>query len=396
MKISQRTAGVVAIAAVAVLGLSACSGGSGTGSDGQEFDGELTVGVLLPLTGGQSLLATQMQDATEDLVAQVNADGGIGGAELVIRVYDDKGSPDEAAKLAQRAISVDGVVALAGSQGSASSLAVKEVAERNEVVYVAPAVASPLFTEENAFSFRFNPTSGDLGKVPSGVATALGLASVSVLYDSGAVGQSLSDNFIANLEEAGIELAGPAISYPLDGTDMSSAVASIKAQSPDGIVIGGSSGADSGLILKTLVEQGIELPVIGIGQLGYPDSISVGGSAYDDLSTYFNNNVDGEKAEYAEFAEAFEEAHGAAPQEAVAQMHDAVLTLINGLTETEGEGGKALAEAIEGLDPFVGVAAREGYDIDFGADDHDAWEGAFLAIYEVRDGALVKSDIQLD
>jgi len=40
-------------------------------------------------------------------VKTINAEGGAGGRQLSLKVYDDKLTADESAKIAQRAITVD-------------------------------------------------------------------------------------------------------------------------------------------------------------------------------------------------------------------------------------------------------------------------------------------------
>lgn len=400
MKTKRNVIAAAALSVTLIAALAGCSGASPSGDDGQEFDGELKVGVLLPLTGGQSLVASLMQNAVEDFVADVNADGGVAGKKLTYEIYDEKNSPDEAARLTQRAISVDGVVAVTGAMGSGVSLSIKEVAERNQTVYVAPAVASPLFEEDATYSFRFNATANDLALRSGGIARELGVKSVSVLYDDGAVGQALADGIVNLLPESGVELAGPQISYPLDGNDMASAITTAKRQNPDAVIIAGSSGADAGLLLKTMVEQGLEVPVIAGagGQLALPDAIDVGGAAYGELpGIYATQDTDTENELFTDFESAYEAAHDAAPNETVTHLYDALTSLVAGLEVTDGEGGDALASAIEGLEPRQGVSARLGSLIELGSGDHNAWEGAFGVVYEIQpDGSLLKSDIQLD
>jgi branched-chain amino acid transport system substrate-binding protein len=396
MQRSKKVIASIVVATAAVTMMAACSSGS-SGGGGTSGGKTLTIGLILPLTGGQNLVAKEMQELANDFVKKTNAAGGVGDNTLAVKVYDDQNSPDQAATLAQRAVSVDNVVALTGAQGSPESLAIKEVAERNKVVYASPATASPDFAKDNTYAYRFNGTGTQIGALPGQIVKQLGLKSVSILYDNGPVGQALGALDAAGLKAAGIALAGTSISYPLNGTDMSSVVSAAKAQKPDAVIITGSAGADSGLILKTMVEQGLNVPAIGGsgGQLGLPDSISVGGSAYASLpGTYFGQNTDRSKKSFVDFSDAFQKAHNATPNETLAQLQDVFTAFSKALVKTKGVGGDKLVKAMNALD-FEGVAAKKGVNVKFSADNHDAYSGKIYTIYQVKNGKVTLSKVQL-
>ncbi|MEI2713811.1 MAG: ABC transporter substrate-binding protein [Nocardioides sp.] len=277
MKSSLRKILVAPVAAAALLALSACGGGSGSSDD------KVTIGFVAPLKGSNADTAEMMVNAAKLAVAQANEDGGIDGKDIELKVYDDELSPDVASRVATRAITVDEVAVLVGGLSSAEGLAIREVAERNKVVYLASASSSPGITDGAKYTFRVAATAIDQARAVAEITQALGSKKAGILADNGAVGPALAGMFEQFAKEISLPLSGKPIEYALAGTDMSGPVRSLGDQGADAVMIGGSTGADHGLIAKTMVEQGVDIPIIGLVGVGFPDAFEVGGDAYDKL-----------------------------------------------------------------------------------------------------------------
>lgn len=116
-------------------------------------------------------------------------------------------------------------------------------------------------------------------------------------------------------KEISLPLSGKPIEYALAGTDMSGPVRSLGDQGADAVMIGGSTCADHGLIAKTMVEQGVDIPIIESVGVGFPDAFEVGGDAYDSFpGADFPASVDTEKPAFKEFKEAYEAEYDAKQQ----------------------------------------------------------------------------------
>lgn len=381
-RITRRLFAAGAVAAL-VFNMAAC------GSDGEGSSGDkVTIGFIAPLKGANTESAKMMVNAAKLAVDEANANGGIDGRDVELKVYDDELSPDVAARVATRAINVDEVAALVGGLSSAEGLAIREVAERNEVPYLASASSATGVTEGAKFTFRVAATAVDQANAVVDIAKTLGTKKAAILFDNGAVGPALSAIFEARAKEVGVSIAGEPVEYGLASTDMSGPVQTVADSSPDVILIGGSTGADHGLIAKTMVEQGLEVPIIGLAGIGFPDAFEVGGDAYDKLpGAYFPSSVDTSSTSFGKFQAAYEKAYEPKSQypDAAVQSYDAVRVAINGLIASEGKGGQDLADAITGLEPLVGAAGKEGSTIAF-TDGHDGMSGGFLVVYKSGDG----------
>ncbi|ALJ21862.1 ABC transporter substrate-binding protein [Microbacterium sp. No. 7] len=388
------------IAGVVVAG-SGCAAGDDGGDDGGGSGGSagsVTIGFIAPLKGSNAATAEAMVNAATIAVDEANENGGVDGRTVELKVYDDELSADIAARVATRAITVDNVSVLVGGLSSAEGLAIREVAERSEVPYLAAASSAMGITQDAEFTFRVAATAVDQANSVVDIANALGAKKAAILYDNGAVGPALAEMFTARAAETGLALSGPGVEFTLAGTDISGPVQTVAAQSPDIVLVGGSTGADHGLLAKTMVEQGVQLPIVGLVGIGFPDAHDVAAGAYDQIpGAYFTSSVDLDKPRFKEFQDVYFERFGEAVlPDAAVQSYDATRVAIQALQATSGEGGTALRDAITALDPLEGAAGREGSMISF-QEGHDGFAGGFLVVYRATGGAnVIARDVVLD
>jgi branched-chain amino acid transport system substrate-binding protein len=381
----------VVVLSVAALSTTACGSDGSSGSG----DGDLTVALVIPLTGASAQTAKQMQNAAELAVDEINADGGVDGKDIALKVYDDKLTPEDATKEAQRAVTRDGAIAIVGAQSSGEALAIREVAERSKIPFITSSATSEAVTEGAAFTYRIAPLLTDYANGVVDTAQALGLKKPAVLNDSGAAGLLLKDLFEAHAEEVGLSFSGAPIEFPFNGTDVSSQVSAAADTDPDGVLIGGSAGSDHGLVAKTMLEQGLDVPLIGFSPILVSDAIKIAGDAYTDLpGVYSLQNLDQNKASTKEFVAAYEKEYGEADlTEQPAQTYDAMKILAAALEETGGEGGQDLADALDSTDAYDGVSGKEGATITFTADQHDGFTGDYLVTYKMNGAVAEQVDL---
>lgn len=386
----SKLATALALSAVALTTAACGSDGSSGGGDG-----DLTVALVIPLTGASAQTAEQMQNAAELAVEEINADGGVDGRDIVLEIYDDKLTPEDSTKEAQRAITRDGAIAIVGAQSSGEALAIREVAERSKVPFITSSATSEAVTEDAAFTYRIAPLLTDYANGVVDTAQALGLEKPAVLNDSGAAGLLLKDLFEARADEVGLSFAGAPIEFPFNGTDVSSQVSTAADTDPDGVLIGGSAGSDHGLVAKTMLEQGLDVPLVGFSPILVSDAIKIAGDAYTDLpGVYSLQNLDQNKQSTKDFIDRYTEEFGEADlTEHPAQTYDALMILADALEETGGEGGQDLADALDSMEPYDGVSGKDGSEIVFTADQHDGFTGDYLVTYKMNGAEAEQVDL---
>lgn len=376
-----------------VSALSACGGDDG-GSGGQSSGGTITIGLLAPLTGALAQNAEQVRNVVQLRVDQINADGGVDDKQLELEVYDTKLDPATAAQQAQRAISQDNVDALLGPYTTSEALAVADIAENAKVVNFVYAAATVAITEGKEYVFRTAPLTTDLAAGMMQLAQALGATNGALLYDSGGFGLGAKEPLEAAADSEGVTLTD-SVEYPAGASDVSAQVTAAAKGDPGAIFIAGSAGAEYGLTAKAMVEQGLEVPLIGFSPILVPDAVKIAGGAYDVLpGVYTLQCVDVSKPQYQELLDAYnaEFDEVAVLTETVVQAAAAVDWLAAGFEESKGEAGEALATAIESLPARETYGGLAGSEQQFTADDHDGYGENYLVPYKVEDGKPVQDD----
>ena len=137
----RRPVAAVAIAAVAALVLAAC-GGNGDGGSGSD-EGPITIGISLPLTGDFSQPGGEAKRGYTVWRDMVNADGGILGRQVKLKIVDDASNQDTIVSDYTKLITRDKVDLLLGTFSSLLNFPASAVAEKNGMVYVEPAGGAP-------------------------------------------------------------------------------------------------------------------------------------------------------------------------------------------------------------------------------------------------------------
>ncbi|WP_052424994.1 amino acid ABC transporter substrate-binding protein [Streptomyces fulvoviolaceus] len=133
------------------LGLAALVGCSGEGSAGGGDEDELVIGASLPLTGQFSQPGQEAGRGYRIWREMVNADGGILGRKVQLKITDDASSQDTVVSDYTRLITQDRVDFLLGTFSSLLNYPASAVAERQGMVFVEPAGGA-----ENIFTRGFD------------------------------------------------------------------------------------------------------------------------------------------------------------------------------------------------------------------------------------------------
>lgn len=115
-------------------------------------------GAVLPLSGPLASVGTGIRSAMELAVEQINAAGGIEGANLILLLRDDEGKPNVAAKQAENLVQM-GVLAVIDGATSASALSMAKVLNGKGVPYVVAGAAADAITQSGyEWVFRTGPS----------------------------------------------------------------------------------------------------------------------------------------------------------------------------------------------------------------------------------------------
>src|SRR5205807_6460505 len=118
----------------------------------------IKVGVVTPLSGAYAPIGKQVRWGAELAVKEINAAGGVKGRPFELLFADEEANPPVAVRKSEKLLQQDKVDLLTGTVNSGSTLAVGQLAERNNRVLVTTVSYATSITgaQCNANVFRVN------------------------------------------------------------------------------------------------------------------------------------------------------------------------------------------------------------------------------------------------
>ncbi len=284
-----------AIAATLVAG--ACTGGdddevtpttaastTSTTTIPRDDDGQLVLGIYLPVTGSGSELGQPMIAAVEDAVRLINAAGGVLDRN-VRTIQADEGAGTGLGELLEQG--VDAIVGPASSLTALSQLG-PAVDANTGVVVCSPSATSLLLDDypDNTFLFRTAPSDSLQMAAIARQVQRTGALSVAVGYLDDPYGRGLHEAFLDEIEAR--RLAVPvSVGFSGDQTDLSGSAAELLDADPGVIVVLGDSD-DGGRLIAALDAAEQQSPQVIVN-----DAIREARQTIQSLSSDFRSRLTG-------------------------------------------------------------------------------------------------------
>lgn len=251
------------------------AGPTGVGPTGTEQTGDataggagsaecpITIGASLSQTGDYARIAADQQAAYEMFVEQLNEEDGLLGCDVELIVYDDRSTPETGARLYERLITEDQVELIIGPYSSAVTGGMMPIAERYEMVNIAPMGSSDeLFEQGFTYSFQVITPASQYLTGALEIMQEEGLTTLAYMGEDTAFPAAVRDALEEGQEDGGYEVVFSEL-YPAGTTDFSSLITQIGDAEPDAI-FGGTYAEDAIAITGQLEEQGVNAPVIAL------------------------------------------------------------------------------------------------------------------------------------
>ena len=334
---------------------------------------EVTVGVLVPLTGELGEFGEIVANAVELGVAEVNAAGGTSCGTLRTIVADTGGNPETGIREATKMIESEGAVALLGPT-SGVMVALVDMAKRTETVVVSP-YAGTITLNELGGDFVYRTVSSDLGDgAASGLwLTERGYKRVAFLVQNEESTISPAQVARTKLEESGIELTDYIVYNPGQPSYQAELI-SVLANQPDAIYLAG--GQESGVtVIKEATAGGFEGEWLFTADLAVPEIFDAAGPELLNGRAYVEfADADNSLPEYKAFEALHMNAAGEEPGPFAANSFDMVKLValaleasgectgagINSTIRDVADGGEAVSSFAAGK-----AALAEGKDINY-------------------------------
>lgn len=318
--------------------------------------GPIKIGYFGDLSGQTFNFGRSAYNGVLMAAAEINQYGGINGRQIDVVIEDDKGSPEEAARLTAKLIDRDKVVAIIAGGTSGNSLAAAPKAQASHVPLISPSSTDPAVTQTGDYIFRTCFVDSFQGEaMASFAANTLKAKKAAILFDFNTpYGRGLTEFFGVAFGKLGGTIVSKQ-SYVQGDADFKGQLSTIKAAEPDVIYIPGYY-ADVALIAKQARAMGMSQPLLGGDGWDAPELWQLGGDALNNsyMSTHYS--VDDPSPAIQSFVQQYKQRYGnLAPDAHAALAYDAARVLFDALQRSGLTDSAKLRDALAQTKDFGGV-----------------------------------------
>ena len=252
------------LTAAFTIGLVGCGGSS-------KKEDTIVLGYIGPLTGESALWGEVESNTLKMLVEETNANGGIIGKQIDLKIYDNRGDAVETTNAARKAIQNDGVVAFIGPDTSSGAIALDEVCDEYGIPHITTTGTNYKVTQREEdgsvrkYAFRSCLSDPQLGDIMGGYAIdKLGYKKVAILYEiTSEYSLGITQNFTDAFEAKGGEIVASE-AYKTGDVDFRAQLSKIKEIGDFDALMIPANYKEVGLIAQQARSLGIEAPFLGV------------------------------------------------------------------------------------------------------------------------------------
>jgi ABC-type branched-subunit amino acid transport system substrate-binding protein len=279
-------------------------------------EGPIRVGVVTPLSGTYSALGQQVKWGIELATKEINAGGGIMGRKVELLFEDEEANPSVATPKAEKLFQVSKVDFLTGTVNSASTLAVGQLAERNNRLIATTVSFSDAITGDKCSPnvFRVNAKAGQQSAaLAEWLSKSKPSAKVFYLGPDYEMGRSTVAAFKSAAEKKGAKTVGEVFA-PLDNKDYSPFFGQVRAARPD-VMYTSVAGNDTVRLFNQMAQYGLlkNMTIVGASGTLTSQNLAAVGKAGEGFVTGVGYSVEIDLPENQKFVKAFTEFAKAAP-----------------------------------------------------------------------------------
>ena len=316
----------------------------------------ITIGYFGDLSGPTFNFGQSAINGVLLAVDQINLAGGINGRRLDVVIEDDRGSPEEAARLAGKLIDQNKVIAIIAGGTSGNSRAAAPKAQAEKIPLISPSSTDPAVTQVGDYIFRACFVDAFQGEVMARfAANTLKAKKAAILFDfNSPYGRGLTDYFELSFSKLGGQIVSK-LSYTQGDVDFKGQLSRFQASAPDVIYIPGYYG-DVAVIAKQARMMGLTLPLLGTDGWDAPELWQLGGDALNNTYITTHYSVDDPAPAIKNFAHEYSLRYGnLAPDAHAALAYDAMRVLADAISRAGTTESVKLRDALAQTKDFAGV-----------------------------------------
>lgn len=309
----------------------------------------IPIGLIAPISGSVALDGQQEVAGAQFAVDRFNQAGRLGGKKIQLFVEDGECKPASSTAAAEKLITQNKVVALAGAYCSSATKSVQPISEKYGVPFVNGVSSDPALTNPmRPWFFRTKIDNGLRAKYYSKfIGEGLHLKKLVALAVDDDFGRSAITSFTPVLKQYGTEFA--LVRYFKHGeVNYISMLNSVKNSGADGIFLVGEA-QDGALIMKQYKQLGLDLPVVAVGSFNTPEFFNMAGA---DGEGVYNAEIWGSGVDYPgaqDFIGAWQKSKSAYPGLYAMSGYVEVTAILEAMVKAGDADREKIKGALEGL-----------------------------------------------
>ena len=239
--------------------------------------GPIKIGVVTPLSGTYTPIGEQVKMGLDLAAKEINAAGGINGRKINLIYEDEEANPAVATQKAEKLFQVEKVDFLTGTVNSGSTLAVGQLAERNNKLIATTVSFADSITGDKCSPnvFRVNARAGmQSAALAAWVDKEIPKANIFFIGPDYEMGRSTVSAFKKASTEKGAKDVGEVFA-PLDNKDYSPYFGQVRAAKPN-VIYTSVAGNDTVRLFSQMDEYGLNKGVTLVGASGTVTSQNMG------------------------------------------------------------------------------------------------------------------------
>ena len=309
----------------------------------------IAIGSIHPMTGSMAYEGQAMVNAQQIAVEKINAEGGINGKMLQLKVVDSMGTAGGAATAAQKLINMN-VCALTGTYTSGSAQVVSRASEKFGIPFVVTVASSDsLLSNGYQYTFRIQPSITTFSKNFVAYMKSIktdDMRTIALIYEDSNYGTGIAEYIQAHIDEIGLEIVGM-IPYSAATSTLSSEVTKLVGLDPDVLVPVGYY-SDQSLLAKELIDRNVRFPyIIGVANGAFSDAKftqTFGTSADGFFDINYRYNPNSKEATY--LLDAYREKYGEEIPVCAIYGYMSIIVLADALRRAQSIEPEMLREAL--------------------------------------------------
>ncbi len=367
------------------------------------------IGALMPMTGDLQAYGESCYTGVKLAVEQINAEGGVLGSTLELKLGDTQTKPQPGIDAAQKLVSVENVSAIVGALSSGVTIPVaSSVTNEAGVVLMSPASTSPVITglEDKDYLFRSVPSDAFQGVALAQLVEESGFENVATLYVNNDYGEGLAESFQYAFEKKGGTVS-QTLAYEPGNASYRGELSKAASKGAEALNLIGYP--ENGItILRQALEEGLFTEFIFSDGLKAPEIIEAIGAKYLNGSSGTVPQALSDTPSAQNYLNAYKDRFGEVPPKPyIDTSYDAVYALCLAIEKAGTTDGTAVRDALRdvanapGEKVLPGEWAKgvkllaEGKDIDYvGASgsvdfDENGDVGGTFGHWMIKDGEIV-------